>query len=349
MRSQMKRSLVRIMIGLAVAGTILSGCVFAGTGVSGAGSVLLRVVDQLMEPLRTYAPDDSLVVYSYHVNGTGPAGATFDETYTVGGGVISIPDLIAGHWDFYVGALNADGTEFLSGSLQDVLVVDGDQTEAELSLEPTPGGGTLVVEYVWETGIIVTPRVGAVLTPYSGGSYGTGTVLAHSDFVASESSGMTTYLYQGPQAAGYYNLSTTIEDIDPGTALTWWSSMDTVRIMNGMETRVSIAPQSGSVDITITLERQEPLVVTLAVVSGSNPLTSGSDVTVEATITGGTPDPTTGYECTWYLDGLELAGETASTITLGSALDTGRYRLGVVAADGTVLGSQSIELDVISG
>lgn len=312
--------------------TTLAACNI--TGETGFGTVLIRTSTVSAAVRSTYEPGNTEIT-QYRVYGSGPAGLALDETVSSSQTEIPLMRLAVGWWRFDVDALNSDGAPVITG-MAEVLVQDGVITEIDLTLTPIAGSGSLSVQYRWPTGAVADPAVDASVSAYSGGAFGPPETLA--PFVSGESGGFTTYSYTGIRDAGYYALTTSVTD----GASSRWENVDTVRILDGLETSVTIDLETGDVQITLILDPQDPLQVSLAV-TGTLPLGPGEDITVDATVGGGSPP----YEYRWYLDGVLLPDETTSQVTIGSSLDPGRFRLSLVASDGTVLGSDWIVFDVV--
>ena len=312
--------------------SFLAACNIAGD--TGVGTVLIRTSTLNAAARNTYEPGNTEITH-YRVYGSHPAGLVIDEIVPASQTQIVLTRLAVGRWRFDVDALNSDGAPVITGMVE-VLVQDDVITEVDVTLSPLQGSGTLTVEFRWPAGAVDDPGVSASLSAYSGGEFGTPEPLA--SFVQGTSGDFTTYTYTGAHDAGYYALSTTVTD---GSAPRW-ENMDTVRILDGLETVVGIDLETGDVSITIILDPQDPLEVSLDV-TGDLPIGPGEDIVVDAIVSGGSGS----YEYRWYLDGTLLSGQTTSEVTIGSALDPGRYRLSLVASDGTVLGSDWIVFDVI--
>lgn len=71
-------------------------------------------------------------------------------------------------------------------------------------------------------------------------------------------------------------------------------------------------------------------------------LPPGTDMTIAATTS---ENPET-YQ--WYLDDVQLAGETSSAITIGSSLTEGNHKLDLKVTKGNVVSSESIAFSVLS-
>ena len=97
----------------------------------------------------------------------------------------------------------------------------------------------------------------------------------------------------------------------------------------------------GSAEFVIVIDPVQPLTVTLAA-DPEGPLSRGDELTVSAAVTGGTGV----YSYRWYLDGQREEGEEESAISVDTDRDPARYRLTLVASDGTRAGSASVLFDV---
>ena len=275
-------------------------------------------------------------IVSVQVIGQGPSGRGFDLSFPVSASPISISNVLAGPWTFFVFALNGASEKVLAGQASAV-IEDGATTEISVTLSPLIGTGTLVVEFRWPVGILSNPVVSASLAQYIDGDvFGLPADLV--PFSYSESGGTALYRYEGVHDAGYYLLETHVDDDDGAP----WAHSDAVLITSGNVTPVTIDLETGSVEIQIILSPSDPLDVTLTPDTASR-LPAGTDMTVAGAVTGGTPP----YTYRWYLDGELMAGETGTFVVIGSALSAGRYRLTLIASDGGVLGSDGMVFDIM--
>ena len=328
-QSRSIHSALIVVIAMTLLVTVFGACAVSTGPSTDLGSVRFLIADAAS--VLTVGPDDTDIV-GYRVYGIGPSGRTFEEPFT--GLDVTIGDLLAGSWSFVVDAENAAGIPVLSGQA-DAVVESGQTTSVNITLSPIDGEGTLIVEVRWPIGALDTPAVSATLSAYEGAGFGAAGALT--PFVDSDNGVTTLYRYEAPHAAGYYMLYTEVSD-PPGIP---WANSGAVRVMAGLETVVLIDLETGSVEINITTSPQEPLTVAL---SASGPLifAEGGTVTVTATVGGGTAS----YDYAWYLNGVIVDGAISNVITVGAGLAPGRYRLSLIASDGSVLGSDGVTIDI---
>ena len=169
--------------------------------------------------------------------------------------------------------------------------------------------------------------------------------LPHAQFLESTVGGNTVFTYDGALAldAGYYTLDVFVDD---GVVPVFSQYRRVVRIFTDLGTSavISVDLSGGSVNITIDVDRQDPLVVGL---SGApvDPVAQEVPVVLTAGVSGGTGV----YTYRWYLNGVLRVGEEGTSITLnavGDALPLGRNQVSLVASDGTAYGSNWVTIDV---
>ena len=323
---------------LVVLAVIVGGCEFPGAGGGGHGSVRISI-GAGDAAARTFQPGNTGVT-AYRIYGIGPNDSTVDETVGVVGSIV-VDNLRTGYWRFDVDALNSELVPLFTDAAPSVLVQSAQTTDVDVTLTQISGNGTINLSFQWPDGAVTVPDVSAVLTPYVGGVLGTPVTLVHADFTAGSAAGVTTYAYSGSLAAGYYLLEPSVYD----GATRLYGPTDTVRIFRALTTEVLLSLDSGSVQITITVDRQDPLAVTVAALPAT-PVAPGAEVVVSSTVTGGTEV----YSYQWYLNGAVLAGQTGPSVTLNTAgvpLPVGRHDVSLVAFDGVVLGSDWVAIDVV--
>ena len=87
-------------------------------------------------------------------------------------------------------------------------------------------------------------------------------------------------------------------------------------------------------------EHLGPIAITFS--GQQSQLPPGTDMTITATTS---ENPVT-YQ--WYLGGVPLTGQTSSSITIGSSLTPGNYKLDLEVTKGSVISSESITFSVLS-
>jgi hypothetical protein len=118
--------------------------------------------------------------------------------------------------------------------------------------------------------------------------------------------------------------------------------VDMVRILKGQTTSGSIAfvynSATGSVTFTLHVDMQAPIDLTFSGVQSS--LVFGQSMTVTAAAS------RTVASWQWYLNGVALPGQTSTTVTLGSDLPVGQYRLDLLVRSGIVGSSSGLFFEV---
>ena len=292
---------------------ILASCSMPGTGVEGdEGSIAITVSDA---PVRTLLPPIDMNPVSFDVSGVGPSGKTFSQSTTSASLVVN--KLQFGTWAVTVSAKNAAGTVIGRGT-GTAVVVTGQQTSLAITVAPLPGTGTLDLDVTWTAADVPTPSISAQLLPSTGAAIPLAFVMA---------TGSASCLKTGI-AAGYYTL--TLKLLDNGVLV--MGAVEVVRIVTGQTTSglfdfTQLNKGTGSINVSITPARGDPIVVTLSGQSAT--LASGGSMTVTAAV----PTSVGNVTYVWYLNGESKAtGSSASPgFTLGSTLAAGFYRLDVTA------------------
>jgi hypothetical protein len=298
------------------------------------GSLLLNFSTTEMGA-RTITPPLDMDVASYNISGSGPDSATFSQTGVTATSVAQNA-LLVGAWTISVDAFNA-GHDLIGTGSSAVAISAGQTSAATVTVAPLSGTGTFAVDIAWTPGLISSPSVVATLTPAGGTAQGltfaVGTFAVGADS-ASYSSGNTL-------SAGYYSL--TLQLLDGPTEV--WGFFEAVRILKDQTTTASLSLTSadlhtGGIDLTITPAMADPITVSFS--GQQSQLPPGTDMTIIAT-TSEVPDT---YQ--WYLGGVPLPGQTSSSITIGSSLTQGNYRLDLGVTKGNVISSGTASFAVLS-
>jgi hypothetical protein len=294
------------------------------------GSLLVIVLSAPLKA-KTIIPPLEMDVASYTVSGSGPNGASFSQAgIAAAASTFSQNALAAGAWIITVDAYNA--LQQLIGSGSTPVTIEAKQTaQASVQVGPLSGTGTFTINISWTAGLIAAPGVSATLTP--GGGAAQNLTFAVGANSASYSSGNTL-------SSGYYSL--TLQVTDGGVGV--WGFFDAVRILQGQTTTASFNLTSqdlhtGSVTVTITPSLQNPIAITFT--GQQSQLPPGTDMTITAT----TSESPVAYQ--WYLNGIPLSGQTSSSITIGSSLTTGNYRLDLGVTKGNVISGENILFSVL--
>jgi hypothetical protein len=325
---------------LIVAFVLLSACEWTSPD-SDVGSVIIQldVSDRALP--QSFLPDIDTAVQTYVIYGSNQLnGQVVSQTFDIADIVANtaeIGSLTPGSWMFTIEAYSTDVTmvtPLFQGLLSDVYVVADQTVVKAVTLLPLTGDGSLVIEFVFPT--ILTPSVVADLTPLD--------VSTPDRPILSDdgTAGIFDYTvpgiarYTGQLESGYYELETILQD----GAATLWHNFDALRIVYGYETTATIDVGTGTIDIVIDIDREDPIVVALSSdVSTPNTLDT---ISFTAAPVGGTAP----YTYSWYVNGA-LQGSAIDVLTL-SSLAAGHYRVSVVVSDGTVLGSAFMAVDVVT-
>jgi len=316
------RTLFRVFSGLAVLLLVFGfmGCDLAAYPL-GVGS--LRVSIGADNPgIRSLLPGISMEPAEYLIQGAGPEGESFQAGSF--GEDTDVNGLAVGDWVITVSALNVEGFPIGHGE-KSVVVKSRTRTDLTIEINPVSGTGSLSLQVVWPVEKVENPRIAAALTNPRGESMSL-------DF--SVGTGEASFSGAGI-VTGYYTLSTQLLDGDSVLG----GVVDTIRIVadtstEGTYTFTDINSPTGDLDIAVVIDMEEPLAVEL---TGVVPVLSlGSTMSAVASVSNG---GTSGLTYSWYLNGESFG--TGTTLSLGSALRRGHYRLDVVVftSDGRRSGS----------
>ncbi len=295
----------------------------------GTGSLVLSMSSATSNP-RTLVPPQDMDVALWDIHGAGPDGAAFDLPGVVGA-TVARNGLRPGAWLLTVDGKNATGTRIGTGAAT-ATVTAGGTAHVPVTVAPLAGYGSLVLTVSWPAGLLLSPAVSGTLGP-AGGS-------ANDIFFSLSPDNLSATFTNSSLAAGYYSLTVQLTD---GSVKTWGARVS-VRIVTGAETSgafmltESDIDAVGSLEVQLTPALDPPVEIVL---SGQVPVLDwGKSMTVTAT-------PSTSVDTyQWYLNGSILAGETGSSVTLGSSLVRGNYRLDLEVRKGAVLSSASTSFQV---
>jgi hypothetical protein len=292
------------------------------------GSLILTLSTTEMKA-KTFVPPLDMEVHHYDVSGTGPDSAAFSQTGVTGGSAVQNA-LLVGAWTITVNAFNEGGTLIGTGSAA-VAIEAGQTSSVSVTVTPLSGKGILAVNISWTAGLIATPSVVASLTPVGG--IAQALPFTPGTDSMSYSSGSTLDM-------GYYWLQLELRD----GAVATWGSIESVRILKDQTTTASFSLteqniNTGSANVTIIPAIQNPITITFT--GQESQLPPAVDMTVSAAFS------ETGVACQWYLNGQLLSGETNTSITIGSALAKGNYRLDLGVTKGNVISSDHVQFSVL--
>jgi hypothetical protein len=258
----------------------------------------------------------------YHIYGSGPSAGTFESVSN--GGSESFFDLAIGNWTVTVTAYNSDDQQIGWGE-SIAFISASTESETSVLVEPYTGKGSLDLSVSWTAADVTDPSISAVLTD----NVGTQTSLPFS-----LNSGEATYT-DIDVPAGYYTLS--IQLLESGNVVS--GLVESVRIIQDFQTTgdfnfEDLNNPSGDISISVIVNMYDPLEA--AINGAAATLTYGTDMTVSASVANADGE-TLIYK--WFANG-ELVG-SAETLTFGSTLRWGNYRLDLVVtnADGSRSGS----------
>ena len=318
--------LVRSGLAVLTVAFLISACPSPIAIPGSGGSLTIQVGNHINS--QTLLPPISMTPVSYTVSGSGPGGATFSQT--TAGGSVTVNGLAFGSWSIVVNAMNSDGTLIGSGQAA-ASVHTGQTTTVAISVVPLTGNGTLNLTVSWTASQVEIPSILASLTPPSGSA----TYLSFSINGSQATYSSTTI------PAGYQTL--TVQLMDNNVAV--MGAVEVVRIVAGQTTSgtyafTNVNQPGGSVQVNITPALADPIPVSISGVPAT--ITAGTSVTATASVS----DGTTGVVYVWYLNGVSVG--TGASLTFGSALAAGYYRLDVTAYTATRAGSATAGFQVTS-
>lgn len=319
------------IIYLTITALFILGCsVISTESQVGSGSMILKLDSELS---RTIEPTITMEIANYDIEANGPNTDAFSELNITDTAFVK-NDLSVGAWSITVNAKNNNG-DIIASATQAFSITDGITTDVDLLLTPLNGTGELNINISWPIDELVNPSLNATLTPLND-------VASDLSFTIENNTASFTSI---DIETGYYTLS--IQLLDDSEYV--WGMVEVVRIINNEISsatlnlthndlnNMDITP-SGNLSLNVTSDLQNPLNL---VFSGDlETLLVGGEmiVTVNPSLA-----PNTYH---WYLNGAILSGESNSSITIGSTLLEGNYRLDVVLKHGNILSSGNINFTV---
>jgi hypothetical protein len=310
-----------ILIGIAV---LLAGCSLDQNAGKDGGVLQLKIGED-MDAL-TITPPVSEQIRHFNIYGTGPDGESFVRTEVMGSSIV-IDNLVPGIWTIRAEAVNIQGYIIGEGS-------------ATVTVTPLVGEGELAITMSWPADLVANPSVVSQMQTLGSD------VWFDLDFDVVGNT--ATYIPQfpfDPIYNGYYKMTIQLKD---GDAVVF-GDFEAVRILAGWEstgsfplTEDDITQATGDVDIIIDPDLQNPIDITF---SGNDPVIPVGD-TMTVTAVPDPPDPGTEYQYEWYLNGSLIDGEDQPSITVGSGLDLGNYRLAVGITYEQTVSSNSLKFSV---
>ncbi len=293
----------KILIGI-IALLVMASCTQTGLGPAIGGTVLLSLGDNVTP--RSILPTQSMDLDVYDIYGVFEDGIeTFEQIDVVVGASVLIIDLYSGEWTITVNGKNDVGDVIGSGS-NTVIITPTSQSQVTVTVVPIVGQGTLNMDIDWSVVAddqMDYPGVLSQLFAY------TGSII---DLIYIVDQPNRTANYNGLQDQGYYTLLTQFVDlVDNGdgtfTSTTVAGNAEVVRIAAGDTSNGSYSYDSintgalGDVDIIISPELGDPLIIDLTPNVDGFEYTYGDTFTMDAT----TLSTTDIVDYTWYVNGAE--------------------------------------------
>ncbi len=261
---------------------------------------------------RTLIPGFDMTPASFVISGSGPRGKSFSRTSTSTS--VQINGLATGQWSVSVTVKNASAAAIGQGT-GSVSISNNQRARLTVAVAPFAGNGALHLSVSWTPANLIAPSVSAQLLPASGSPIPLAFVMGPGS-ASSDTGGIP---------AGYYTL--TLQLLDNDAPVT--GAVEVVRIVEGQTTSGSFdftqaaGDGGGAISVAIAAEASDPLSVT--VTGQALELSAGAGMTVTAAASGYSGNAT----YIWYLNGQPES--TGASLTLGSALPAGIYRLDVTA------------------
>lgn len=277
----------------------------------------------LQSETRTIDTDISMVPAYYTISGVGPNELTFTES--IDGETLTIDELYVGFWEISVLCFNNEDILIGEGSASTTITA-GTDTELDITVTPLTGDGTVNLTLGWDSSdFISTPEITATMTRVSDNT------VHVIEFVITD----TSATYEGNFTSGYYNLSINVTD---GNSTV--SYVDSVRIVKNQSSTAiiqvgTLSEDSGNLIMQIVTELQDPIEITFS--GNQSTIYEGSEMTISVSTDVNTID-----SYIWYLDGIVIVGESSSSITIGSGIDTGTHSLAVQVTSGNISSTESI-------
>jgi len=334
---------------------LLSGCGLGDDATT--GTLVLSFAEKLTA--KTIEPTLDMEVHHYEVLGTGPGGATFQNTVELPENTVVRSSLLPGEWTIEAWAYNDDGppaTLIGYGTTTVQIIAGYVLNDATVTVIPLIGTGTLTLEISWPIGVLTNPVLEGTLVP-AGDTYNPQT--DDLDFGYWDDGDVSTDAesHSGTWDNGYYTLTLRLLDLEDDLV---WGTAEAVRIVKDEDSwkRYVLVEDVnrehlGRLELEIIEQMDNPFTIDFDVADNSTYF-EGDPVVVEATAEDGVAVDT----WSWYLQGVPQAdgdpgvtivsGSTTSTITL-SGLPYAFYWLDVVGTSGNVLSSATLEFQVEEG
>jgi len=271
------------------------------------GSLLVNLI---MSQDKTILPDVEDMPSSFLISGTGPYDSTFEISTTTQ--TTDVPGLLFGNWNISVNALDSNNVILAKGE-GSISIQAGETAALSLVLESPSGNGTLSITVNWDETLIENPVFESQLIPLQGEPI---------DIAFMVNEGTANYT-NNTIPSGIYSLTIILLDNE----VICGGAVEVVTIAKDHTTtgifNLGVNPNNGSIDINITIELNDPIIVVMNGQTDSLPQSSSMTVVASA------PDETINIVYIWYLNGLEK--NIGPEYTFGNDLPQGIYRLDVTA------------------
>lgn len=317
---------IGMWIGMMVHILLLIGC--PGFLPQERGSLVLSLEANLEHKngVKSIDVQTSLDITQYNIRGSGPSDESFG-TLGVDRSTYTHENLTPGTWTIEVDGLNGDRVVLVSGSAT-VTVVERQTVYAAILCTPLEGEGTVSLALSWPSSKVGTPRVRAWIQSME-------------DFSAEVAIGvgnnvpmpLTGASAQGTKscAAGLNVVGVELHD-DFGSGKLVWNAIEIAEVFAGQASEGLWALVAADIDsindgaVDMNVEAFLYQTIDVAINPTLTYSTSGSSVTVAATLSHSTPY----YR--WFLDGVEIPGKRLSDV-FEPIMDAGPHTLSLVAFD----------------
>jgi surface protein len=266
----------------------------------------------------------------YVIHGEGPDGESFTEEI-IGKESLTRSGLMRGEWSITAEAYNDDEEPVRIGTGSCTVVIQaGKDTNAEVTVSELSGTGDFSATVVWDDEELASPSLLLTLKDADDEE-----VLPT---VTCEITGQQGIVCIQDLDTGYYGLEVML--CDEGSPIGF--QRETLRIVKDQTTSGTISiitDKTGILSLMITQSMENPIAV-------SFPAAPEEFVYEETmTVTAETSADVDAYA--WFVNGIRLIGESASSVTFGKDLKVGDYHLTCVVWKGSVTSSAAVPFTVL--
>ncbi len=293
------------------------------------GGLHISIVDE-GAAVRTMLPPISMDIARYVIHGEGPDGESFTEEI-IGKESLTRSGLMRGEWSITAEAYNDDEEPVRIGTGSCTVVIQaGKDTNAEVTVSELSGTGDFSATVVWDDEELASPSLLLTLKDADDEE-----VLPP---VTCEVTGQQGSVCIQDLAAGCYGLEVMLSD--GGSPMGF--QRETLQIVKDQTTSGTISiitDKTGTLSLLITQLMENPIAVSFP--DAPEELVHGNTMTVTAE----TSAEVDAYA--WFVNGIRLIGESASSVTFGKDLEVGDYHLTCVVWKGSVTSSAAVPFTVI--